>query len=68
MKGRNVHRWMTWSSASTQECVWTFQGYSRDYVNINGDRNQMAQQKPGVWPTLTNKDSMRRSASSEETE
>ena len=28
----------------------------------------MAQQEPGVWPSLTNKDSMRRSASSEETE
>ena len=24
-KGRNVPRWMTWSSASMQECGWTFQ-------------------------------------------
>ena len=31
-------------------------------ASINEDSNQVARQEPGVWPTLMNKDSMRRSA------
>ena len=45
-----------------RECAWT---YNKGYANINGDRNQMAQEEPGVCPNLTSKDSMPRSASIE---
>ena len=67
-KAQSTLHWTRWHSVATQGYDWTFLCCKEDYVSINDGRNQMTQQEPSAWPTLTNTDNKHRNASLEVTE